>query len=330
MRILLAWAAAAWSVRDVSTGVRGALVRAGHDVRDYRLDNRLELIGRAIPKELQTVPRLSQLATEGVLAEATYHHADLVLIVSGLYFHEIGLWLLQHYHIPTAVVLTESPYEDANQMRWLAPYPEVTVFTQERLSAQRYGWHYLPHAYDPLVHQPVTPDPDEVCDVLLVGTGWAERQRLLEAVDWTGIHLRVRGLWPEMTPTSSVFPHFIDGCVENADLPPAYAACKIALNPYRRDADAESLNPRAYELAACGVFQLSDARAESHEVFGEAIPTYRQAADLETQLRYYLTHEDERQRCADLARHRVQGHTFDARVAEMMTVLAPQALAAVG
>lgn len=330
MRILLAWGAAAWSIRDVGTGLRGALVRAGHDVRDYRLDNRLELIGRAIPKELSTVDRLSRLATECVLVEATYHQADLVLIVSGLYFHEIGLWLLQHYHVPTAIVLTESPYEDANQMRWLAPYPDVTVFTQERLSARRYGWHYLPHAYDPLVHQPVAPDQDEVCDVLIVGTGWPERQRLLEAVDWTGIHLIVRGLWPEMTPESSVTQHYIHGCVDNGELPRAYAACQIALNPYRRDAGAESMNPRAYELAACGVFQLSDARMESDEVFGEAIPTYRDAAELEGLIRYYLAHEDERRRCADLAQQRVQGHTFDARVGEMMTVVEPRALAAVG
>ncbi len=114
------------------------------------------------------------MASEGVLAEATYHRADYVLVVSGLQFHEIGLWLLDHYDIPIAVVMTESPYQDADQVRWIGAYQRAVVFTHERVSAKRYGWNYLPHAYDPAIHRPVPPDPDEVCDVLLVGSGWPE------------------------------------------------------------------------------------------------------------------------------------------------------------
>ena len=330
MRILLVWAASAWSVRDVTTGFRGALLRAGHEIRDYRLDNRLELMARTFPKEMQQEYEISRMATENVLAEATYHHADLVLVISGLMFHEVGLWLLQHYQIPTAVVLTESPYCDEAQGAWLSRYPAVTVFTHERTSAARRGWHYLPHAYDPDVHRPVDPDFDEACDVLLVGTGWPERQRLLEAIDWTGINLKLRGLWPDMTPESPLAQFYVEGCVNNAELPRAYAAAKIALNPYRQGDDAESLNPRAYELAACGVFQMSDYRAESAALFGVTVPTYRDAAELEALIRYYLAHDDERRSKAEAARAFVQGQTFDRRVSDLMTVLEPRALAAVG
>jgi spore maturation protein CgeB len=334
MRISLVWASASFSVRDVTTGFRGALLRAGHEVRDYRLDNRLELMARAFPDELRQQSELSRMATENVLAEATYHQADLVLVISGLLFHEVGLWLLQKYRIPTAVVLTESPYCDDVQQQWVEKYPDVAVFTQERTSAARHGWHYLPLAYDPEVHRPVDPDPDERCDVLFVGTGWPERQRLLEAVDWAGIDLKIRGLFPDMTDASPIAKYYLPGCVANRELPAAYAAAKIAINPYRQGEGAESLNPRAYELAACGVFQISDARAESADIFRDAIPTYRDAADLARIIRFYLAHPKLRQECAARALAAVKVHTFDQRVVDLMAVVAhnqlPMSLAAVG
>jgi spore maturation protein CgeB len=314
--------------------IPGALIRAGHAVRDYRLDNRLVLAQQSIPEEHWAIDGLSKIATESILVEATYHKADLVLIISGLQFHEIGLWLLDRYKIPTAVVFTESPYQDEEQASWIRKYPRLIAFTQERTSATKHDWNYLAAAYDPEVHRPAAPDPDGACDVLFVGTGFGERQRLLEAVDWTGINLRLRGLFPEMTDRSPLAKFYMPGCVDNPLLPAAYAACKIALNPYRYHAGAESLNPRAYELAACGVFQVSDVRKESRELFGDSVPmyhTHQDAADeLEGTIRHYLDHPVERQSLADEARRRVQGQTFDRRVEEMMTVLEPRALAAVG
>lgn len=328
MRVLLAWAAAPFSIRDVTTGLRGALIRAGHEVRDYRLDNRLALMTKAFPDEMQQGHEICRLATENVLAEATYHAADLVLVTSGLSFHEVGLWLLDKYKIPTAVVLTESPYADDAQSAWVSRYPALSVFTQERTSAKKHGWHYLPLAYDQTVHMPTAPDPDEACDVLFVGTGWQERQTLFEGVDWTGIHVRFRGFFPGMTDESPLKSLYEEGSVENSDLPRAYAACKIALNPYRQSSTAESMNPRAYELAACGVFQLSDARAEATEVFGDAVPTYRSAAELEALIRHYLAHPEERQAKAEAARIRVQGHTFDRRVADIIATVTSRRAAA--
>jgi spore maturation protein CgeB len=179
------------------------------------------------------------------------------------------------------------------------------------------------------VHRPVAPDPDEDCDVLFVGTGWPERQALFEAVDWTGIRLQLRGLFPGVSDASPLALFYTQGCIANAELPAAYAACRIALNPYRQDGGAESMNPRAYELAACGTFQLSDARAESMELFGDSVPTYRDAADLERLIRYYLAHPDQAADCARRARQAVEGQTFDRRVADVMQAVEPRTLVAV-
>lgn len=333
MRVLLVWASAAWSVRDVTTGYRRALIRAGHVVRDYRLDQRLLFIQKATPPEQQrNLYGISKMASESVLAEAIYHNADLVLVISGLLFHEIGLWLLTQYGVRTAVILTESPYQDVEQAEWLAKYPTIAVFTHEAASAAKFGWTFLPHAYDPEIHRPVPPDPDEVCDVLFVGSGFPERQTLFEAIPWDGIRLRLRGHWPGINGASVLSPYVIHGAIENADLPPAYTAARINLNPHRatHGEAAVSLNPRAYELAACGAFQISDGRAEGRRLFGVSVPTAQTPDEWAEAIRYFLAHDTERRACAEDARSRVQGETFDARLATLLTTLAHQAAPAAG
>ncbi len=101
------------------------------------------------------------------------------------------------------------------------------------------------------------------------------------------------------------------------------------INPYRLSADAESLNPRAYELAACGVLQVSDPRAELRERFHAAVPTYETAVELEQVVRYYLAHPEERAQAAALAQRLVQGETFDRRVETLIECLETAALAQV-
>ena len=109
----------------------------------------------------------------------------------------------------------------------------------------------------------------------------------------------------------------------NQDAINLYRKAKIGLNLHRqsmgwgkqapRIEHAESLNPRAYELAACGVFQISDRRAEVMETFGYSVPTFPDAVGLELLVRDYLEHDKERQACALSAHRQILPHTFAAR-----------------
>ena len=76
---------------------------------------------------------------------------------------------------------------------------------------------------------------------------------------------------------------------------------------------AESMNPRCYELAACGCFWISDRREELVEMFGETVPTFRDAKDLQTLIRRWLPDEVGRKRMAAAARARVLPHTWGTR-----------------
>lgn len=330
-RILFVWTAAEWSVVDVARGYRLALAKAGHELFDYRLSRRIMYHCRAVgAPRLLDIELMARLASENVLIEAIKHQVDLVVIISALSFHPDGIWFLARCKIPTAVIFTESPYFDEKQALFHAVYPEMLCGTNDRFSARHYGWEYLPPAFDPDIHKPVPMDPAEACDVLMIGTGWQERIELLEAIDWTGINLRLIGFWKcanFVTKDSPLWPFMEDRSVSNLEAPRFYASAKICLNSHRANEDAESVNPRVVEVAACGAFQLSDARPEMSEIFqwnGQwhptslVIPTFDDAESLERQIRVYLADEDLRRHHAARARACVQGQTFDVRAATLI------------
>lgn len=327
-RILFVWPGAEFSVWDVGRGYRNALIAAGHAVRDYYLTRRMVYHGAAmeaggVAPTKENVEHVAKQASETVVVEALYHRADLVVLCCGLNFHPIGLQLLKLTDFPIAIILTESPYEDVEQKEFCEAAPGAAVFTNDRRSARVHGWTYLASAYDPAIHKPVEPEEDKRCDVLFVGTGWAERQALLERVNWQGIGLRLYGAWPCMTAESPLQPFLTDVCIRNESLPAQYASARICLNLHRTHAYAESLNPRAYELAACGAFTISDERAEGRDLFRDAFVTFDGTPEgLEAQIRRFLRDEQDRKDYAIAQRLAVQGQTFEARAQTLVNVCA--------
>lgn len=337
MRILFINTAAQMSVSDVARGYKAALTRAGHDVYEYNMRARFDYHAKAIPPEAQKDPTLvSKHASETIVCEAMYHRADLVIIISGLNVHPIALWLLGKVGIPAAVILTESPYDDGPQKTWVSTAEEfdapldLTVFTNDRYSAQNTKtcgrqWICLPPAFDPAVHRPADPDPDTACDVIMVGSGWGERQAMLEAVDWTDIKLRIYGIWPglENNTDSPIFKYFKPLVVNNQIISGVYNSAKVCINMHRRSPLALTYGPRVVETAACGAFQISDKRSDMGKLFGASIPTFKTVAEFEQLVRYYIdpANDTERLHLSHMAREAVRDQTFDSRVASLMAAL---------
>jgi spore maturation protein CgeB len=332
MRILFVWPVCRFSVWDVARGYRSALTRLVGDtnISDYFLDKHFAYHQKAIPEDAQNEIVLSKMASENILNEALYMFADIVIVVAGLNLHPLALWGLRRAGIAACTILTESPYEDVNQADWASVYPEMVIATTERSSLKAFpNWHYVPHAFDPAYHQPAARSPEYACDVLMVGTGWPERQRLLEKVDWAGIDLKLFGIWGGITPSSPLHKFYPGGTlIDNRLITQRYCSAKVCLNIHRPHATAESLGPRAYELAACGAFQICDRRPEVTEVFGDAVPTVDVSSrdahiHLEHHIRWALEHPDERLMMALRAKDRVQSHTFDNRARRLLEAVAP-------
>lgn len=334
------------STADVYTGLTRALTRAGHEVLPFHLDRRIDSMGGWLnwqwrragkPDPKPTPADILYLAGTPILERALRFLPDWVIVVSAMYVHPDVLIMLKRLGVPTAYVFTESPYDVEKELA-VAPYAHC-VFTNERSCVDAFlevneHSYYLPHAYDHGRHFPLKLISDEVPahDVVFVGTGFQERVDLLSAVDWTGIDLGLYGTW-NLVGSRSKLRKFIKSTepISNALAQLLYCRAKIGLNLYRtskgfgRDAEriehAESLNPRAYELAACGVFQISDDRAERREMFGGAVPFVGDAHRLGEVIRLALADDNWRSWCATESRRAVDGHTFDRRASLLMETL---------
>lgn len=259
-------------------------------------------------------------ASKDAVCEALWHECEWVLVISGKGFHPDALLMLKRAGKKIAAVFTESPYDDAEQMAF-AKLCDLN-FTNDRASLHTLPRAlYLPVAYDAEVHHPDVPagEPSDVC---FVGTGFEERMRFLGRVDWTGIALRLWGYWVGASK-HGLKPYVAATTwgVHNDRAAELYRGAAINLNLYR-DGAGESMNPRAYELAALGAFQLShDVRGEAHEVFGDSIGYFEDPEDLQAKVRFYMDRPGLRERMAERARELVQGNSYDDRTRVLLSAM---------
>jgi hypothetical protein len=342
LRLICCQPGADYSTADVFNGYVAALRDLGHDVGTFNLNVRLDRTTSWLNHCWRKAgrPEGEKPDFEDVLFEAGWpvvirsllHSPDWVILFSGLLIHPSILSMLRRVGVPTAMVMTESPYADEDQVRF-APLVDV-VFTNERTSVPKLAeanprTFYLPAAYDPTVHAPTEPDPFVAeHDVVFVGTFFKERIELLSAVDWSGIDLGLYG-YVDLIPSRHRLRQYVKGdIVANFMAAQLYRRAKIGLNLYRtslhftRDSarieGAESVNPRALELAACETFFLSDERAEHAEIFGDAVPTFRSSDELGALVRAFLSDPAARTRHAQAGSQAVAPHTFRARAETLL------------
>jgi len=343
LKLLLVGAGASFSTKDVEQGYLLALRSMPDvDVKFYSLEARLGLardwlfkLWPARGKDPEQRPSWPDTIYRGSIEAfemALRYDVDWVVVISAMYFHPDVLGLMRRARLRTSVLFTESPYEDEAQAR-VASLGLVDVsWTTERTSVNPLGAHYLRHAYDPARHAPGAGLDAQAPahDVVFVGTGFEERIAELGAVDWRHIDLGLYGTWSLLGSRSKLRECVRAGPISNELATSLYARAKIGLNLHRssqtygRDVEhvsgAESLNPRAYELAACGVFQITDERREGLETFGDAVPSFV-PGQLEDVIRAYLLDSPARRYSAKRARACIAPHTFAARAAQLVSDL---------
>ena len=192
--------------------------------------------------------------------------------------------------------------------------------------------HYLPMAADPIAHHPMTLTVDEQreygADVSFVGAGYANRRTLLPqwlSRDWT---FKLWGNeWDGATDLSSVLQRNgtridTDTCVK------VFNATAVNLNLHSSsgsglDAHPDFVNPRAFELAACGAFQLMDERTLLPELFSsEEVVCFRNPHDVPSLIRTWLKDSAARRAYADAARRRVlREHTYRHRMQDLLAAV---------
>ena len=316
------------STIDVARGWEHALEDLGHKVhafeyhcriaffdRLYRSLQDLELMG-PVPNEA-----LVNVAVDGLCSRIVEFAPDLAVIVTGLLLPRRAYLWLQRLGVHTALILTESPYNDEQQSE-LCQWVDV-VFTNDRSSLARLKkfnerTFYLPQSYDPHQHKPGPAIPEKAHDVYFMGTMYPERKALFDAVNWGEADALIVG-------TSLNKDGTIEGQPQtNEELVELYRSARICPQMHRTTADyfegtvigedAYSLGPRVYEILACGGGMLlcDDSRQELYDCFtvGKDCETFSGPEELGDKARYYLAHEGERRRIVESGLKAVQPHSF--------------------
>jgi hypothetical protein len=282
---------------------------------------------------------ISRAARE-LLLEIYLEKPDVVWFIDGskyppALYKEIHKMLRElNRNTVVACYLTEAPYIE-EPISVYENYLDV-IFTndlydyQRRNPEEKLAVYYLPHSYSEDVHYPADKEEYEY-DVLFCGTVFEERAYLLEKVDWSGIRVKIIGSWM-LTPEDIKEKMFQAGIgeeriVDNQELSDLYRKSKIVININRTTGwdkyvrfnhiDSEraySMGPRIVEATACGALVVSDYRPEIEAVYGDAIPIFSNAGELEKIIRHYLEHETERKQKAAMAQEKTKGMSYDNRL----------------
>ena len=342
VRILIIYPGHSISTMDVATGYERALRALGHNVWPFNYHSSLAFYQEAIDYWAERNPGFDPdhgayliLASERCIIEALDFMPDVVLIVSGMAFHRRAYDLLDRLRFPLALILTESPYLDRSQSLIVKKGHIKVAFTNDKrsvgpLSETGVRIEYLPHSYDPATHYPRNTNGNHDTDVFFHGTLWPEREQLLAPLRDLPHRVRISGIDPSIKSLKDA-DKVLENMVHNDELADWYCGTKIALNHHRtfvgvedgqrhiEPGAAHSLGPRAFEIAACGAFQLcDDTRPELAEVFGDTVATYTDERDLRDKIGYYLAHDDEREAMALRSHRRVQGCTFETRARDIV------------
>jgi spore maturation protein CgeB len=339
-----------FSTFDTFLYYHDAFKRLGHEVMAFQYHDHFAYHATALAhlegvdgEEYELQRRAIGLASESLISRIARTAPDLVFIISGLAL-PINVWdWLDTFNdslkkrFMTMILFTESPYIDDSQFPILARVDvaaTIDVASLEAFRAINENSIYVRHAYNPEVHKIPPISKEHNADVIMIGTGFPERIRLLSAIEWGDIDLRIfGGNWGDLEESELIKRFYSLEFLDNStDVVNYYGNSKIDLNIFRTarwpgenvlhidPESAYSISPRCYEIMACGGFLLTDSRPELFELFevGKDLVVFDGAEDLQDKVKYYLSHERERRKIAMSGLMAVKDQTYDERAKQII------------
>lgn len=279
---------------------------------------------------------LASLLSQGVMLKALETQPDMVLSLAQAPLLPETLQRLQAMEIPVAFWFVED-FRLLTYWRDVAPWYSALFgiqkgeFEQElsRVGMERY--HYLPTAAAPEVHRPLALTGEEAAgfgsSVSFVGAGYHNRQRFFQGV--LDFPFKIWGSdWPLTPPLAPVIQRG-GARIDTETCVRIFNATRVNLNLHSStwqegvDPDGDFVNPRTFEIAACGAFQLVDRRSLLNELFDEdEMETFSSLEEMRDKIALYLEDEDGRREVAARGRARVLSeHTYQARMEELLAVM---------
>lgn len=277
---------------------------------------------------------LINFASEAIIARCNEFKPALILALAQAPLTAGSLQKLNHNKIPTAFWFVED-FRLMEYWQGVAPLYDYFFTIQrgkffDRLKERGVkNSSYLPLAAPPDIHKKVELAEDELktygSDVSFVGAGYRNRRKFFEGL--LDLDFKIWGNeWDLNSPVGRCIQRS-GKRIDTEEIVKIFNAAKIninlhsstyhnGVNPY-----GDFVNPRTFEILACGGFQLVDHRSLLPELFeiDKEIVCFKDINDLRDKIQYYLKNPDEREEIALAGRARVlREHTYEQRIKEML------------
>lgn len=306
-----------------------------------------EAIDKGTIAALQLATAELRVAPAGEMRmQAEQFRPDAVLVMNGLHVfppdHLEQIDAIRQAGIVTAIWFVDDPYVSDTTKR-IAPHYDY-IFTHERACVSMYRSvgcnrvHHLPLASHFDIFKPMDITEAYRTDICFIGIAFWNRVALFDelAPYLQDKKVLIGGkLWDRTTRYSMLSRFVHEGWIEVPETVKYYNGAKIVINLHRTTEagmdnlnwdnwPAESINPRTFEIAACGTLQLTDQRQElsEHYEIGSEIEVFQNAQELMQKMDYYLNNENERLRVAAGGYRRTRKqHTFNDRIHMLLEIL---------
>lgn len=320
-----------------------ALAGLGHETRLLDLSgfagalSQVEVFGARRQRRAELESALCNVVGMGVAAASEAFAPDLVLAMAqapldaralaalGRTGAIRALWFVEDFRRFTYWREVAAHYDHVFTIQTGDCLDQIGAVTDARLA-------YLPCGFDPDEHRPLELNASDRhgfgSDVSFVGAGYRNRRQAFRR--FLDQDFRIWGSeWGGASELERVVQR-ASARISTEDAVKIFNASKVNLNlhssTYHDDVDPQGdfVNPRTFELAGCGAFQLVDERLLLPALFvpGQEIVTSRSAVEMRAQARHYLAHPAERTTIATRARERALAeHTYAHRMQALLAAV---------
>lgn len=287
----------------------------------------------ALEKQEQLQSGFITLISRAVLAKVEHFDPDLVLAMAQAPLDRQTLMRLRKDGVPTAMWFVED-FRLFTYWQTFAPYYDIFAVIQkepflEKLAALGVSnTLYLPLAAMPSIHRPLELTPAERAlfgsDISFMGAGYPNRRTAFR-------HLARRNfkIWGTEWEGDTELAPLVQRAgerISTEDTVRIFNASRINLNLHSSInaqppvSEGDFVNPRTFEIAACGAFQLVDKRGLLAELFDpEDVAVFDSLDALMQKIDYFLARPEEREAFAARGRKVVlERHTYTQRMRSLL------------
>ncbi len=270
-----------------------------------------------------------QVLSQAVLAKTETFEPDMVLSMAQAPLTHQALKRLKRDKVVTAMWFVED-FRLFTYWQSFAPFYDIFAVIQKEHFFDKLkeigvdNTLYLPLAAHPDFHHPLNIGVIDArkygADVSFMGAGYPNRRMAFRKLIHHGLKI-----WGSEWEGDHVLDKYIQlggRRVTSEECVKIFNATKINLNLHSSInvdelvSGGDFINPRTFELAACGAFQLVDRRSLMAEAFSDGeLAHFDNLEDLDEKIGYFLAHPNERDLYAEKGRKRVLAdHTYVIRM----------------